>query len=106
MGAPYYSAFTIVIVGELLSMIVVIVLAYFIANLDIIKYAIRVLIPCLLIFLGTLAVYYFFVIQTDVLWKKIAITAAVLSADLIVWYFICIGNWERNQLINIVKRKK
>ena len=104
MGAPYYSAFTIVIIGELLSMIVVIILAYFIANLDIIKYAIRVLIPCFLMFLGTISVYYSFVVQTDVLWKKNAITATVLSAELIVWYFICIGNWERRQLKNIVKK--
>lgn len=106
MGAPYYSAFTIVIVGELLSMSVVIVLAHVIANLSIIKYAIGVLIPCLLMFFGAMAVFYFLVIRADVLWQKIAVSIAVLSAELISWYFIGIGNWERRQLKNIVKRKK
>lgn len=106
IGAPYYSVFIIVILCEILNLFVVILLAHKIANLNIIQYITKVLIPCTILFAVALVMFYCVSERVEVWYLKVITAVVVLMAELALWYFLAIGQWERDQLLSTVKRKK
>ena len=105
-GAGFYWAFIIVIMGETLSMAVVIYLAQRIVSLNVIEYSYKVLIPCLLMFIISMAFYFLFASNLDSWLIKGMITIGVMLTELAFWYFVSIGKWERQQLMSIIKKRK
>lgn len=105
IGAPYYSTFIIVIVGEMISMSVIIFLAQKETGLDIWQYCMNVLLPCCIQFVISMLAFYLILDRFNGWFMKLTITMIVILVESIFWCFVAIDKWERMRLISIIEKK-
>ena len=104
-GGDYYWAFIIVILCEILNMMVVMILAHRIADLNLLQYIGKVIIPCAFLFVISIIVFFSIHGSLDVWYFKVVDASVVILLEFCLWFFVAIGKWERSQLVNIIKRR-
>lgn len=107
IGMPFYSAFIVVCVFELINMVAIVMIAKKYCKFPILPYLNRVVKPCLLMLMPYILIFIYFltVVETSSLLDKIIMELVIYVLTIIIALFMGLSKDERNILISVFKKK-